>query len=240
VGGVGAVAGLIQQSFNLLDRIQMAMNRQKHNAMHLTVVTGDVEGTRNIVQRIKDNPILQQEHLVAAAKQLKNVLTQLDSLVTEQESKSSGSSGFRNFSHNFVKGPEEQRKLEELRAHLVDAKNTLALALLAELSPSGTSLVVKNATSHGTSYMQTEKIANNPSDRDADHKHIENAHSYDGSTMMHAMVTPEQHQTLLDDSHKKFRLQQLTDLMKDQSLPPDMKTLILQQILDVGQNQPRH
>lgn len=230
VGGIGAVASIFQQSLDLLDRVQMALDRQKHYAMHLSVVARDVEGTQGIVKRIKNNPMLQNDDLAASAKQLLDIATRLNSLVDELEAKSNKekNGGFRAFAHNFVQGPKEQKQLEQLRSDLVGSKNTLILGIVAELAPSGTSLTVKNTESLNISYMQNGRIARNESDKDVDHLLIENVKSRDASTMINTLITAPQHDKLVTASNQKFRITQLMDLMKQQYIEPDMKAQIFQ------------
>ena len=127
----------------MLDRIQGAIDREKTVSFHLSRVSDDIRNIRTVLQRLKENASLQSEAVQDSVQQILNAATPLDTLVQDQAAKCSTGGGFRRFAHHYASGPAEQKKLQEYRAHLQDAKSTLNLAIAVDLSRSGTSRTIR-------------------------------------------------------------------------------------------------
>lgn len=229
------MAAIVEQSVELLDRIQIALQHGKQYAMHLSMVADDVSGAIAILNRVKTNPRLGTEGVEASAKQLLGVASRLDPMVQQQAIDEAKGRGFRAFAHDFTKGPAEQKEMESLRCQLVAAKTSLILAIVAELSPSGTSLTVRHAKSSGVAIMQNGPIARSAADRNPDHVLVENVEAIEASVMVNTLVDQQQHDKHIDQQTQKFRLQQLTGLMQEPSVDSVLKIEIFNSIkLELG------
>lgn len=230
------MASLVQQTFQLLDRVQATLNRQKDKAMHLSAVMHDVEGTKAIVQRIKSNPQLQGEHLKVILEELLKIATKLDALVTNQEAKIQKDGGFRLFAHDFIKGPTEQQQLEGMRNDLLASKNSLTLGIVVELAPSGTSLVVNDLTMSGMSYAQNGRVIREDGDKDFDHVTVQGVEMSGAAFLMNSSMTEAQQNKFAENFHHRFRFDQLISMMKDSSVDAKLKSDILQVIAKMEEN----
>ncbi|KAI1132638.1 hypothetical protein F5Y10DRAFT_197783 [Nemania abortiva] len=234
VGGISAVASLSQQSVQLLDRIVMALNKQKSHSMHLSTVMRDVEGTKSIVERVQNNPLLQHESLEGYLDDLLKVSNELGTLVTSQDAMTAKGRGFRLFVHDFVNGPKEQQELEQLRNSLTASKNSLTLALVAGLSPAGTTLSLTNVKLTDRAYQQNSRILRGPDDKEFDNMILKNIDQSGTSVLYNSSMTPDELNKVTAEQNKRFRLEHLTGLLKSESVAAEMKQQILNSIMDLS------
>ncbi|KAJ8128286.1 hypothetical protein O1611_g5346 [Lasiodiplodia mahajangana] len=231
VGSVGAIAGLVQQSFQLLDQVQAALDHNKEYAMHLTVVARDVEGTKSIVQQVENNTILQTDTIQKTMESILDIAKKLDELVTKQEEKTRKGTGFRNFAHSFAKGPKEQKQLEQMRDELMQHKNTLILCIVVSLAPSGARLDVRNVKMDGAAIMQNGRVMSTPETKDFDVITIKDV-TMGGSTFMNnSSVTPEQQDRFLQLPQQRQKMELLLDLVKSTAVPDLIKQQIITQVI---------
>lgn len=196
----------------------MALDKQKEHSMYLTTVINDVKGTMSIVERIQNNPQMQGDHLKLPMEELLRVATELSNIVTDQEEKAKTNGGFCLFAHDFLSGPKEQQTLEQLRSHLVASKNTLTLGIIADLAPSGSSLLVNDVRMSGISYQQNGRVIRQEGGQDFDHITVRGVTMSDAAFMMNSTVTEQQQDRLSNQYDQRFRLEQLTSLMKDTNI----------------------
>ena len=214
------MAALVQQALQLLDRAQMTLERQKDNAMHLMTVFNDVKGTMSIVERIQSNPQLEDEHMQPLIEELLRIATDLSNLVSEQEEKAKNNGGFREFTHDFLKGPKDQRRLEALRNDLVASKNTLTLGIITYLAPAGTSLKVDDVKMTGLALQHNGRVIRGEGDQgqDFDHITVKGVEMGGAAVMMNATVNESQQNKLIKNQVRNYRIQQLAEIMRDGSV----------------------
>ncbi|KAJ8126674.1 hypothetical protein O1611_g6964 [Lasiodiplodia mahajangana] len=157
IGTTSSIAAQAKPLLQSLSHIHMALERQKHNSIHLTMVLSDVEATESIVNRIVKDPRFDNDDVASYIKKLFDIATRLENLVVDQETKAGNDKGFCLFAQDFIYGPREQGELEALKSELVASRVTPALAKLALNALSTTT---KNAEMEGLGFMSNSGVIN--------------------------------------------------------------------------------
>lgn len=217
------MSGLAQQSIWLLDRIQKTLEHRKKYSAHLDTVSRDVKGTKSIVERIEGNPLLHTDELAACIQELLRISQDLDTLVAKQEEQTQKGGGFGLFFHDFVKGPDDQQKLEAFRDNLVASKNTLTLAIVVGLSPAGTVISISDTKLSNTASMNNILRKEKLSDKGSDQIIVKKVEMEGAASMLNTTLDPKEFEKHRNDSNKRKSMDVLSGLLKSAEVPAAMK-----------------
>ncbi|KAH8744203.1 hypothetical protein F5883DRAFT_590730 [Diaporthe sp. PMI_573] len=237
LGVASAVSGFAQQSIWLLDRIQKTLEHRKQYSAHLGTVIRDVAGTKAIVKRIEENPFLHTDVLATCIEELLRISQDLDTLVAKQEEQTQKGKGFRLFLHDFLKGPDDQQKLEAFRDNLVASKNTLTLAIVVDLSPAGTVISVSDTKLSDTAYMQNILRKEHQADKGSGRITIQKVQLGGSSLMLNTTLDPEQIDKVTDDNEKRKRIEILGKFLTAPEVASQLKSGILSSIQKLVANE---
>lgn len=198
----------------------------------------DVKSTKSIVERIKDNTLLQTDELAACTEELLHITQDLDSLVAKQEEQTENGKGFKLFVHDFVKGPDDQQKLEAFRDNLVASKNTLTLAIVVSLSPTGTVISVSDTKLSDKAYVQNILTKEHQSDKGSGQIIIKKVELEGTALLLNTTLTPQQLDKVTNDNNERKRMEvvreyntkrieTLSGLLKEAGVEQEFKQAIL-------------
>ncbi|CCD50210.1 hypothetical protein BcDW1_9815 [Botrytis cinerea BcDW1] len=127
IGAISAVAGLLESSISLFERLRRTYNDQKESSKILGAHVVEIQGILTILDLVKHEANLRTAAVLSEIESIRKIATEL---ISNLELMMPGDkSQARRFAHQFLQGTKEQETLAKLMERLEHAKSSLGLGL---------------------------------------------------------------------------------------------------------------
>lgn len=132
-GTAAAVASLVVESIDLVQRVSTALDSYKNITESLAPLLDDLFGVQLVLELVRDKPELQSSGVANAVSSLKKVAEETEIHARKIQVKTRQGTQTTRVARALVKGPKDQDKLEEQVNKLTSSKVTLCLHIQVAL-----------------------------------------------------------------------------------------------------------